>query len=200
MDDKDNSEEMKKLLDQGGMIWQEILKESTTKKEAEEANIFIFGDKDTGKKSLIRIMNKDAAPQDYESKTAVNSEENLSRAEELILQDISYDSLKSVVKNESLNGVKVRSPYFQEGDNVNVDEMEWNVGAVKVVPSTVDNTTTIIKILDVREPEPKMFNEVRGLITSAYQAKLEVDWIEALKAKYPVSVNTKILEKVKKYY
>ena len=77
MDDKDNSEEMKKLLDQGGMIWQEILKESTTKKEAEEANIFIFGDKDTGKKSLIRIMNKDAAPQDYESKTAVNSEENL---------------------------------------------------------------------------------------------------------------------------
>ena len=77
MDDKDNSEEMKKLLDQGGMIWQEILKESTTKKEAEEAHIFIFGDKDTGKKSLIRIMNKDAAPQDYESKTAVNSEENL---------------------------------------------------------------------------------------------------------------------------
>ena len=77
MDDKDNSEEMKKLLEQGGMIWQEILKESTTKKEAEEANIFIFGDKDTGKKSLIRIMNKDAAPQDYESKTAVNSEENL---------------------------------------------------------------------------------------------------------------------------
>ena len=77
MDEKDNSEEMQKLLDQGAMIWQEILKESTTKKEAEEANIFIFGDKSTGKKSLIRIMNKDAAPQDYESKTAVNSEENL---------------------------------------------------------------------------------------------------------------------------
>lgn len=38
------------------------------KKDTEEANIFIFGDKDTGKKSLIRIMNKEAAPQDYESK------------------------------------------------------------------------------------------------------------------------------------
>ena len=77
MDEKDNSEEMQKLLEQGANIWQEILKESTSKKEAEEANIFIFGDKATGKKSLIRIMNKDAAPQDYESKTAVNSEENL---------------------------------------------------------------------------------------------------------------------------
>ena len=77
MDEKDNSEEMQKLLEQGANIWQEILKESTSKKEAEEANIFIFGDTATGKKSLIRIMNKDAAPQDYESKTAVNSEENL---------------------------------------------------------------------------------------------------------------------------
>ena len=76
MDEKKNSEEINKLLEEGSNIWQEILKESTTKKDTEEANIFIFGDKDTGKKSLIRIMNKEAAPQDYESKMAVNSEEN----------------------------------------------------------------------------------------------------------------------------
>ena len=76
MDEKQNSEEINKLLEEGSNIWQEILKESTTKKDTEEANIFIFGDKDTGKKSLIRIMNKEAAPQDYESKMAVNSEEN----------------------------------------------------------------------------------------------------------------------------
>ena len=69
-------EKNKKIID-GANIWQEILKESTTKKESEEANIFVFGDKDTGKKSLIKIMNKEAAPQDYESKIAMNSEENL---------------------------------------------------------------------------------------------------------------------------
>ena len=76
MDENQKSDEMNKLLKEGSDIWQEILKESTTKKDNEEANIFIFGDKDTGKKSLIRIMNKEAAPQDYESKISLNSEEN----------------------------------------------------------------------------------------------------------------------------
>ena len=76
MDENKKSEEKNNNID-GANIWQEILKESTTKKDIEEANIFVFGDKDTGKKSLIRIMNKEAAPQDYESKIAVNSDENL---------------------------------------------------------------------------------------------------------------------------
>ena len=76
MDENQKSDEINQLLKEGSDIWQEILKESTIKKDNEEANIFVFGDKDTGKKSLIRIMNKEAAPQDYESKIAVNSEEN----------------------------------------------------------------------------------------------------------------------------
>ena len=75
MADNQNSEEYEKLLKQGSNIWEEILKESITKKEGEEANIFIFGNKDTGKKSLIRIMNKEFAPQDYESKLALSNEE-----------------------------------------------------------------------------------------------------------------------------
>ena len=75
-ENKKSDDKNEKKID-GANIWQEILKESTTKKDNEEANIFVFGDKDTGKKSLIRIMNKEAAPQDYESKIAVNSEENV---------------------------------------------------------------------------------------------------------------------------
>ena len=77
IDDKNNSEEKNQLIKQGAAIWQEIINESITKKDNEEANIFIFGDKDTGKKSLIRTMNKEAAPQDYESKIAASTEENL---------------------------------------------------------------------------------------------------------------------------
>lgn len=77
MADKKILEENCQLIEQGSNIWNEILSESTTKKENEDANIFVFGDKATGKKSLIRIMNKEAAPQDYESRNAVNSEENI---------------------------------------------------------------------------------------------------------------------------
>ena len=50
MAEENNSEEMNRLTAEGANIWKEILKESTTKKEMEDANIFIFGDKNTGKK------------------------------------------------------------------------------------------------------------------------------------------------------
>ena len=130
----------------------------------------------------------------------VNNEENVARAEELIRQDIGADSIRAVVRAESLKGVIVKSPYYQKGDNVDIDETEWVAGTVRVIPSTVDKTTKIIKILEVREPEPKTYKEARGLIISAYQTKLEADWLEELKAKYPVTVDEKVLNKVRKCY
>lgn len=130
----------------------------------------------------------------------VNLPENVARAEELIRQDISVDSIKSVVKAEGLKGLNIKSPYFQKGDNVDIDETDWVVGTVRVIPSTVDKTTKIIKIIDVREPEPKTYKEARGVIISAYQTKLENDWLKELNEKYPVTVDEKVLEKVKKCY
>jgi peptidyl-prolyl cis-trans isomerase SurA len=129
-----------------------------------------------------------------------NSEESLQKAEELISKDISADSIRAIIRNEGLRGITVKSPYFQQGDNVDIDEMEWTVGTIKEIPSTVDKTTKLIKILEVREPEPKTYKEARGVITSSYQAKLEEDWLKELEAKYPVTVNEKILEKVRKSY
>ena len=57
-----------------------------------------------------------------------------------------------------------------------------------------------MKILEVLEPEPKTINEAKGIVISAYQTQLEEDWLNKLKAKYPVTVNEKVLEKVKKCY
>ena len=130
----------------------------------------------------------------------VNGDENLARAEEIIRQDIGVDSIRTIVKAETLKGVTAKAAFFQKGDNVDIDETEWVAGTIRVVPSTVDKTTKIIKILEVREPEPKTYREARGVITSAYQSKLEEDWLKSLKEKYPLTINEKILEKVRKNY
>ena len=37
-------------------LWQEILRAAMTKKDLEDANIFIMGDQLTGKKSLIKVI------------------------------------------------------------------------------------------------------------------------------------------------
>ncbi len=47
-------------------MWQEILRDAMTKKDLEESNVFIFGDKFSGKRSLIRIMNKELLKSELE--------------------------------------------------------------------------------------------------------------------------------------
>ena len=79
---KNNFNESEKKADlgaEGSDIWKEILSESVTKKDNEEANIFVFGDKSTGKKSLIRLMNKECSYSESESKKILNIEEESSK-------------------------------------------------------------------------------------------------------------------------
>jgi hypothetical protein len=79
---KNNINESEKKADlgaEGSDIWKEILSESVTKKDNEEANIFVFGDKSTGKKSLIRLMNKECSYNEGESKKILNIEEEASK-------------------------------------------------------------------------------------------------------------------------
>ena len=44
---------------------------------------------------------------------------------------------------------------------------------------------------------PEEAADVRGLVTSDYQAKLEKEWVESLKTKYKVKINNKVLDKLK---
>ena len=39
-------------------MWQEILREAMPKKEIENTNVFVFGDKMTGKRALFKVMNR----------------------------------------------------------------------------------------------------------------------------------------------
>ena len=128
-----------------------------------------------------------------------NDKENVEELTAMLSGDIAIDSLRTYLKE---NGVKAsaRASFYQKGDNVNIDVMEWAEGNVNTFESTVDNTTQIIKIIEVRPAEPKTFKEAKGLITSGYQAELEALWLQQLKEKYPVSVNQKLLKKVKNNY
>ena len=130
----------------------------------------------------------------------VNDPNNVERVEQLINSDLSADSIRSIVKNEDMKGVVVKTRFFQKGDNVDIDETEWKEGVVRVIPSTVDKTTKMVKIIDVREPEPKTLKEAKGVVISDYQTQLEENWLQTLKEKYPVTINEKVLEKVKNYY
>ena len=70
------------------------------------------------------------------------------------------------IQRDSIGYAFVRKGYYQKGDNQYVDQTEWKVGVRNEIPSTVDQSTTIVCIREVRKPEPKTLKEARGLVTS----------------------------------
>lgn len=118
----------------------------------------------------------------------------------LIEEGTPLDSLRSFIMRDSIPNTLVRKGFFQKGDNQFVDQTEWKEGVVHQIPSTVDKSTVIVCIREVHKPEQKTLKEAKGLVTSDYQTELEGKWIEALRAKYPVKVDEKVLEEVRNLY
>lgn len=128
-----------------------------------------------------------------------NDNNNVEELVTVLGGDISIDSLRTYIKANGIDAT-TRSIVYQKGENVNADAMEWKEGNISVFESSVDNSTQIIKIVEVRPAEPKAFKEAKGLITSAYQVELETLWLQQLKEKYPVKINNKVLEQIKNNY
>ena len=130
----------------------------------------------------------------------VGREDDLSRVLKHIQEGVPCDSLSAAFDRDSLTMVFVHHGKFQRGDNHFVDEMEWIPNNAQEFPSTVDQSTNLVTILDVVDPMPKTLKEAKGLVTSDYQVELEKQWMDKLREKYPVKINEKVLEKVKERY
>ena len=130
----------------------------------------------------------------------VTRPESLDKVKALLDNGTPLDSLRDVIKRDSINFAFVRHGFYQRGDNQYVDQTEWKTGVRNEISSTVDQSTVIVCISDVRKPEPKTLKEARGLVTSDYQVELEQQWVKALKERYPVKINEKVLDQVRKRY
>ncbi len=65
--------------------------------------------------------------------------------------------------------------------------------------NVTDNTASFAYIVNVyTQPSQRSFNEARGLVINDYQAILENKWNEALRKKYPVVIDQKVLESISK--
>ena len=164
-------------------VWNKAVEDTTGLKDYYERNKHLYMWNDRVKAIVVTSNNKD----------------NVEEITSFLSGDVTADSLRAYLKG---NGVQAsaRASFYQKGDNVNIDAMEWNEGSLSIFESVVDNTTQIIKIIEVRPAEPKSFKEARGLITSGYQNELETLWLQQLKEKYPVEVNQKLLKKVRNNY
>ena len=165
-------------------VWNKAVKDTVGLKEFHERNAakYMWGDRVQA--SIITVTRPESLP----------------KVKALLDNGIELDSLRSAIQRDSIGYAFVRKGYYQKGDNQYVDQTEWKVGVRNEIPSTVDQSTTIVCIREVRKPEPKTLKEARGLVTSDYQVELEQKWVQSLKERYPVKVNEKVLDKVRKMY
>lgn len=165
-------------------VWDKAVKDTTGLKEFHERNAskYMWGNRA------------------YATIITVTREESLPKVKALLDSGIELDSLRSAIQRDSIKYAFVRRGYYQKGDNQFVDQTEWKVGVRNEIASTVDQSTTIVCIRELRNPEPKTLKEARGLVTSDYQVELEKNWVQSLKERYPVKINEKVLDKVRKLY
>ena len=86
------------------------------------------------------------------------------------------------------------STWFQGYDN-EVDGIRWEKGAHSF---SLKGYPSVIVIRNIIDPVPLPFDKVQGIMMAGYQEKLENDWIEQLKDKYSVKVDSNEFNNVKK--
>lgn len=117
----------------------------------------------------------------------LNNSKNAKKIYKTLLED---PNINSNVLQDKLSVMKETSPVITK-------EISNSKNAVSVQkPKKTDNTYTIKQYYQYSPEKTKDFDECRGYVIADYQEKLEKEWIDNLKVKYPVKINQDILNKL----
>lgn len=124
------------------------------------------------------------------------TEEILSKAKQIVASQPS-DSIDKHLRqlNDSVVNIKIEKGLYVKGDNKMVDYYAFKAGDKPEADAALPFVCVPGKMLN---NTPEEYTDVRGLVTADYQEYLEKEWIAALRSKYSVKVNQKVLNTVRK--
>lgn len=157
-------------------VWEGAGKDTTGLKNYFEANRAKYSWKEPHFKGIILSAKSDSIM-------------NLVKAD--IAQMGKSDTLTQVLHKKYSRDIKMERMVVGKGENAAADFLFFNGGPI----NTAYPVAMVLEGGLINNPE--VVADVRGQVTSDYQDVLEKEWIKALKAKYPVFVDKKVLKKVK---
>jgi len=116
----------------------------------------------------------------------------------LIVKRSENDSIDKYLKsrlNDSIQYVKIDKGLYVQGENKAVDKYAFN-SSDEFTPSP--DYPYVFSWGKMLKKAPEDYTDVKGLVTADYQQYLENEWVKKLRAKYPVTVDEKVLKTVKK--
>lgn len=187
-----NDEEQKFLSQEyyEGTLMYEIVKneiwEPAEKDEAGQASFYSKNKKKYAwdsprfKGIIIRAKDKDIVDK---AKLLIRKEKDDSKWGRMIVEKFNTDSVKVV---------RIEHGIFKEGDNKNIDIMQFGkdgqCSALKDFPVT-DSYGRMLK-------KPESFRDVKAQVSADYQTAKEQEWVEELRRKYSYTVNEDVLRTV----
>ena len=145
--------------------------------------------------------NKDAYKWDkphYKGRVILCKDKKTFKAAKAIAKKIDPDSLDKYLLerlNDNTQYVKIQHGLFAQGDNKVVDKQIFKVKNNVELSEEYPYAFLVGRNLDYT---PENYLDVRGLAIANYQDYLEKEWIRALREKYQVTVDEKVLKTVKK--
>jgi peptidyl-prolyl cis-trans isomerase SurA len=104
------------------------------------------------------------------------------------------DILKMTNESSQLN-LEIENGKFSKGDSEVIDKITWEVGISDNI--SLNDRMYFVEVVNLLPSQPKELDEIRGIMTSAFQTQLEEQWIAELRIKYPVTVNKEHLSLIK---
>lgn len=153
------------------MVWSKAVQDTTGLKEYYEANKqnYMWGERFKG---LYYTCQDEKVMKKVQKMLSKNGQKPFTDAE--ILKNFTKDTIKLITATEGT---------YAQGDNEIIDFYIWNTGK-HIKPAN----EFIVSLGEKLAPMPKLLDETRGLVIADYQNKLEKEWIESLRQKYPVQL------------
>lgn len=99
-------------------------------------------------------------------------------------------------KSESKDTIIIEDGLFTKEDEP-FDKF-WEIGYSNKIQGK--DGYLVLKINEIREPEPKELEDTKGQVISGYQDFLEEEWINKLRKKYDIVVDKQVLSSLIKEY
>ena len=162
-------------------VWDLAVKDTTGLENFYNSNknMYIWPDR-------VKIRFFDCQDKKILTKTKRKLRKNIIESE--IIKEINFES--------ELN-LKVSNMTFSQGDDIMIDSLVFKQGVQNIHEKQVFETgLTLIYVDSILPSGFKKLNEIKGLVISDYQNKLEKDWIKKLEKKYPVNINNELLSSI----